>query len=578
MEEIAFGSSAGDEGNSLAEQQRRLFLAAQLFRHSSESTLVTELDGTVVDANNAFCQLSGCTCGQVIGRKVEEFLFLETQADSLAADSLRYLASKGSVSAHLSCRPDSDDKKQIFINVRPVFDEQDRRVNYAIACQWGGLSWGNAAEESTENLHNPVTGLPNEAGLLEHLGAYLKDFDWRTNRLALIVFDFNRYTHFIDAMGQENAELMLKQYVAANNNLFKRADYLAHIERDVFALVLTHRDEDGLKKFVEAFFNTANRELSIDGWVIYPSVNAGIAVLPSDAQDVQNLLKNADIALIDSKNQGAGCYSFYSQEMTRDSGDYLFFQQALREAIREEQFYVVYQPQVDSHRSRIVSCEALLRWRHPERGLIPPDEFIRHAEAAGFIGELGYFVLRKACLTAREWLDQGVEFNNISVNVSGRQLHDSHFLDQVMEILRESFLPPEKLLLEITESTVMQNFEVANQLIERLKNLNVRVSVDDFGTGYSSLSYLKDMNIDEIKIDRAFVANIAHSPSDQELLEVFTSIARIFNLDLVVEGVENQQQLDIVNRFGGQVVQGYFYFEPLEAQAFLAACQNAKIP
>lgn len=425
-----------------------------------------------------------------------------------------------------------------------------------------------------ETRHNLITGLPNRTHLLEFLTDTLRDFEWRKSRLALIIFDFNRFTNLIDALGQKNANLFLKQYVAANNQLLKHTDFLAHIERDVFTIVLKHNDSPELSEFVDQFFDTVNRELLIDDRVLYPSINAGIAVLPTDAQDVGSLLKNANIALTDSKTKGAGCYSYYSVDMTRDSGDYIFYQHALREAIREEQFFVVYQPQVDTNHSQIVSCEALLRWQHPERGLIPPDTFIHHAEAAGLIGELGYFVLRKACMSAREWIDQGLEFNHVSVNVSGRQLNDPHFHKQVAGVLEESGFPPEKLLLEITESTVMQNFETANKVIESLRAINVRVSVDDFGTGYSSLSYLKDMNIDEIKIDRSFIKNIVNSQSDQELLEVFTSIARIFDLSLVVEGVENQQQLDIVNKFGGNIVQGYHYFKPLESQAFIAACKG----
>jgi len=437
-----------------------------------------------------------------------------------------------------------------------------------------------AAEASASRLANtdPLTGLANR----KRFGELVHDALGRSPQAALLYLDIDRFSRINDSFGYASGDLLLRQ-IAQRLEIFRgEGEVLARIGHDEFALYapqLADRDRAGARAerikqcFADAFH--------LNGQSLFLTVSIGVAVAPGDALDAAALLRNAEAAMFSAKRQGRNGLQAYQRELDTDSGRRLRLETALRHAVARDELFLTYQPIIDVASGVICAAEALVRWRHPELGLIPPEQFISIADESGLILEVGDWVLRTAARQALRWQRDGWKNLSIAVNFSAAQFKQKDFEARVREALADTGLEPRHLELEITETLAMQNAEATAETLRRLKELGVRVSIDDFGTGYSSLGYLRRFPIDILKIDRSFVRDAECDGDSAAIVRTIVALARALKLKVVAEGVETAEQREFLAREGVDRMQGYFFARPCEAPALAAQfgpCNLASVP
>jgi predicted signal transduction protein with EAL and GGDEF domain len=348
----------------------------------------------------------------------------------------------------------------------------------------------------------------------------------------------------------------------------RAVDVQARLGGDEFTIVLN--DVDGPAPAAAAAQNICRvlaAPFQIDGHDIFVTASVGIAMYPHDGLDVPTLVKHADSAMYRAKKTNTG-FQFYEASMEHTISEHVRLESDLRRALENNELEVYYQPQARLHDQRIIGMEALVRWKHATRGMVPPNEFIPLAEETGLINPLGEFVLRRACAQLRTWIDNGLPKLRVAVNLSVRQLLQKNFAETVEAVLIDTDLPPELLELEITESTLMEHAQDTLQALHRLRSLGVRLSIDDFGTGYSSLSYLKRFPVDIIKIDRSFVRDVAQDADDAAIVAGIIALAHSLRLEVVAEGVETEAQLNYLRAQKCDLLQGYYLSQAVPAAQF----------
>jgi EAL domain-containing protein (putative c-di-GMP-specific phosphodiesterase class I) len=329
------------------------------------------------------------------------------------------------------------------------------------------------------------------------------------------------------------------------------------------------RDIPDVAIAAERFMDSMTAEFQIQSHSLSIGCSIGISMFPDHGADTETLIKHADAAMYSAKDRGRNNFQFFTPDMNRQAVERLTLENGLRVALDKEQFFLVYQPQLDLATGKIVGLEALLRWRHPELGLIPPDRFIRIAENSGLILPIGEWVLRTACSQARAWQDDTLREVSVAVNVSAVQFRHERFCERVRAILEETGLDPHRLELEMTESLLLANADITLSVLRRLKGMGLTLTIDDFGTGYSSLSYLKRFPVSKLKIDRSFIRDVAVNSDDAAITTAIVSMAKSLNLRVIAEGVENEAQTCFLRTQRCDGIQGYYVSEPLPAAELL---------
>lgn len=346
----------------------------------------------------------------------------------------------------------------------------------------------------------------------------------------------------------------------------RQTDMVARLGGDEFGVILTDvKSFEDLSVIAEKILKTLEPAYLLEGQEISGGGSLGISLFPDDGETVEELMANADAAMYHAKSEGRNCYRFYTAELNRQTQENMQIQSRLRLALEQNTLALHYQPQVDAETGAICGVEALLRWEDAELGFVSPVRFIPIAEATGLIQPLGDWVLQEACRQIRDWMDKGIP-TRIAVNLSARQFRHRGLVQRVQDLLKEHQVPANLLELEVTESTLMEDAEIAITMLKELDALGVQLAIDDFGTGYSSLNYLKTFPIRKLKIDRSFVQDILVDPSDRVIVKAIIGLARNLGLGLVAEGVEEQGQLDYLRRNGCSEYQGYLFSKPIPAQ------------
>lgn len=421
--------------------------------------------------------------------------------------------------------------------------------------------------------HDALTGLPNR--LMFH--STLKDMLAQCRRqpapLTLALIDFDRFRHINDAFGHELGDELLKQLSQRLQASIRDEDLLARLSGDEFVMLLRDIPTTGrLEQVCQRILREFSQPVSIGGNEFVITASIGLAIYPQDGEDGEQLIQRASVAMGKASREGGNRYTFANEESgAEDIMDVLLIEQNLRRAIEQSEFFLHFQPQIDLDTGRIIGAEALIRWEHPQQGIIPPGEFIPVAEESGLIVPIGTWVLRQSCHQMCLWLEQGVfdESATIAVNLSPRQFQQENLLGTLEEVLRETGLNPRYLDLEITEGILMDDVPRSSELLHRLKEIGVQLSMDDFGTGYSSLNYLKNFPLQKIKIDRSFVREIMTSESDAAIIASICSIATTLGLDTLAEGVETDEQARKLLELGCHKGQGYLYSYPMHAEEFV---------
>jgi diguanylate cyclase (GGDEF)-like protein len=416
--------------------------------------------------------------------------------------------------------------------------------------------------------HDELTGLGNRRLLTERLEAELNRARRSDTRLAVLLLDLDRFKTINDTLGHTCGDQLL---IAAAERLKQAVAPSTHVYRmggDEFTVLLPGLEEAGEAEETAArLLKEFEAPLRFDGTGYHITISIGVAVGPEAGDTPELLLQHADAALYSAKAD-RNAYRIYTPQMSDEARERLKLENDLRRALEENQFYLVYQPLVELHTGRVTGVEALLRWRHPERGEVPPSLFIPIAEETGLINEIGEWVIRTACRQNKAWQDAGLPPFIVSVNLSMRQFHQHDLADRVRAILEETGLEPRWVGLEITES-MTADVEFAYETLRKLKEVGVQISLDDFGTGYSSLSYLKRYPIDKLKIDRSFVADLERDGNDAAIVSTIAAMARHLNLRVAAEGVESEEQLRFLRSELCEEAQGYYYTRPVPADAFV---------
>ncbi|MEQ8659379.1 MAG: EAL domain-containing protein, partial [Gammaproteobacteria bacterium] len=419
--------------------------------------------------------------------------------------------------------------------------------------------------------HDPLTGLPNRLLLCARLERAIEQAQRRHSAGALLYIDIDRFKNINDSLGHPIGDALLQFAAQRLQGCVRRADTVARLSGDEFTLLLEDIDgPDAAVQVAEKVLGAFAQPFCMEGHEIAVTPSIGISVFPRDGADIDSLLRNADSAMYEAKEKGRNAYAIYSQRMTETALERVRLENDLRRALDNQELVIHYQPQVELASGRLVGAEALLRWNHPELGLVAPDRFIPLAEESGLIVPIGDWVLRTACHAARAWLDAGVPLARIAVNVAGPQIRRGRLPQAVAAALAAAGLPACRLELEVTESFIMSEAEQAIDVLDALRALGVSLSIDDFGTGYSSLSYLKRLPINQLKIDRSFVRDIPDDSDDMAITGAVIALAQSLRLEAVAEGVESEAQRAFLVEHGCRYGQGYLFHKPMPAAAFTA--------
>jgi len=428
------------------------------------------------------------------------------------------------------------------------------------------------AEQRIQHIahHDVLTGLPNRMLLQDRLSQAIAYANRSGHPLWVMLIDLDRFKFVNDTMGHKAGDLLLKTIASRLQSSVRESDTVARLSGDEFVAILSEYPDESLSPdIVGRVMRALSQPVLLEGKEFAVTCSIGVAVYEADGTPAQHLIEHADIAMYSAKKLGRNCYQFYQPEMNEEAQERLRIEGALRKALERGEFVLHYQPQADLGSGEIVGVEALLRWQHPELGMVPPDRFIGLAEETGLIVPIGAWVLQTACAQARAWLDEGLPELRMSVNLSARQFAQPGLVDAIGKVLAETGLPPRCLELELTESVFMNDVAKAVGLLHELKALGVTLSIDDFGTGYSSFSYLRNFPIDVLKIDRSFVGDIRSEADEADQAAIVVSIialARNLKLRVIAEGVETEAQLGFLRGHGCDEMQGYFFSRPIAAE------------
>lgn len=416
--------------------------------------------------------------------------------------------------------------------------------------------------------HDALTGLANRRMFNDRLQESIAAARLNGQPIALFYLDVDRFKAVNDTLGHSMGDLLLQEVAERLTDCVPELDFVARLGGDEFTVILPHATSEQIEATAQLILNRLSDPFLLSGYELFVAPSIGVALYPQDGEELEVLLKHADTAMYQAKEQGGNRYQLYTAEMKSTDFERMELEGHLRKAIEREEFELYFQPKLHLHSSGISGMEVLIRWHNPQRGLVSPATFIPLAEETGLIIPIGAWVLRHACEQAVKWQQAGHSPVRMAVNLSPRQFLSPDLIATVADSLRETGLDPKYLELEITESTLMQNTEKTLNTLRRLKEMGIRISIDDFGTGYSSLSYLKRFPFDMLKIDQAFVRDIAHDRKDAEIVAAIISLAHSLDLDVVAEGVETEEQLAFLRAHGCDEIQGYLFHRPMPAREF----------
>lgn len=415
--------------------------------------------------------------------------------------------------------------------------------------------------------YDTVTQLPNRALFEDRLKQAVAIARAKNQSLGVLFISLDQFKKVNDSLGHEPGDNLLKEFADRLQSCLNKSDFAARFGSDEFALMRSQiKGPEDVMETISSLSQLLKVSFDLQGHELYATASVGVSLFPVHGDDVHALLKNAGAALYKAKKSGGANYQFYTADMNELATSRLALETNLRRAIQNEEFLLHYQPRVAVDSLAITGVEALVRWQHPQLGLVAPLEFIPLAEDTGLIVPIGEWVLRTACLQGRRWREAGFAPIQIAVNISGRQFHDRDLSQTIIRILDETRFSPANLELEVTESSVMQNSEFASGVLNRLKSMGIRISIDDFGTGFSSLVSLKRLPIDALKIDRTFVRDATTDTDDAALVMAIITLGHNLRLKVIAEGVETEAQLQFLQLLRCDEVQGFFFSKPVPAE------------
>ncbi len=544
----------------------RLYLVEQAFQCTGEGIMITDLQANIVAVNPAFSEITGYAETDVLGKNPN---VLKSGHQDAAFYKLMWktLLETGHWRGELWNFHSSGEAYPAWLAISAIKEQLDGPITHYVGV-FNDISVMKHAQQQLDFLahHDALTGLSNRVLLKDRLSHALDRAKRDESSVALLFIDLDRFKFVNDTLGHPIGDEILKQAAQRIYMSVRAEDTVARLGGDEFVLVL----EDGIdkqratqvaRKLIQLFI----APMSIEGHTLTVTASIGIAFYPDDGEDADSLLKHADLAMYRAKERGRNTYHFFSSELTAGALDRLLMENALRGAVERHELILHYQPQINLVTGQLYGLEALVRWLHPEFGLVLPSRFIPLAEEMGIIHEIGAWVLHEATRQMADWLNRGFLVSQVSVNLSMPQIESQDLLELVMSASHDSGLETKYLELEVTESMIMTRPEKSVKVLDELRKLGVGLAVDDFGTGYSCLAYLKQLSLDRLKIDKSFVQDIGSDPNSEAIIRVIIVLAKALGLKTVAEGVETEIQANFLKQEGADSAQGYLFAHPQSA-------------
>jgi len=548
--------------------EENLRLAETVFQTAADAIMVTNANGIIRSVNPAFTTITGYGREEVIGL-TPRLLKSGRHDDQFYTVFWRNLRETGKWSGELWQRRKNGEIYPVWETIAAVRSSEGRIVEYVSF--FNDITARKQAEQEIfyRANYDPLTGLPNRSLLHERLAQALKQarrYDWQ---VALMFADLDRFKQVNDTLGHSLGDKLLYQAAMRLSACIRSTDTVARQGGDEFVVVLPNvAGEHDAIIVAEKIIAGLSEPFELSGSIVHIGVSVGIALHPSHGESSEDLMRHADLAMYQAKLAGRNTYRVYEPVMADELTRQLLLEIDLREALERGELTLHFQPILEVATGRLVRAEALLRWFHPRRGMVPPGEFIPLAEEAGLIREIGAWVLEQACRTLESWREVGLEIS-LAVNLTSAQVFRGLSLDAMKALFERYHLPPQSLVFEIAEGVLLADSPQARQWLEGVRQLGIRLDLDDFGTGYSSLSCLKRFPIDRVKIDLSFVRDMVVDLDDRALVEAILALSRSLRLEVVAEGVETQEQFDLLRRLGCGYVQGFYFSPPVSAEAFV---------
>ncbi|MCW8107788.1 EAL domain-containing protein [Alteromonas ponticola] len=547
--------------NHLKQAEEQLNLFKRSIENISEGVFITDTNFKFISVNAAYCENTGETRNQALA----SYMYFHQYPEAFTEEIKKTLKAKGNWFGEVESVRVNGERYEIELNLDAVHDE-DGKISHFVGV-FSDITSRKSTEKELLKLANtdPLTDLPNRS----FFQASHHNLVRRTEPHALLCLDMDNFKKINDSLGHQTGDILIKQIAKRLQRITGNDATCYRLGGDEFSVLMEDTsDIHTITHYAQSVLDSLARPFIINKQEFVLGASIGIAFYPDDGNTPQEILKNADTAMYFAKNNGGNSYQFFSGEMNQNAVRQLQIENLIRQGIKDDLFTVYYQPKVDIATGKLVSMEALVRFEHPHKGIVSPGQFIPLAEQTGQIIDIGEIVLRKAIADTKRWVTAGIFSGRVAVNISAKQFELPDLDDRINRVLNEIGLSPLHLECEITEGTLMENPEQGLEMMERLRERGIHLALDDFGTGYSSLAYLKRFPLNTLKIDKAFIDDIAESSVDRHMAAAIINIAHNLGLKVVAEGVEEEKQLTILRRYECEMIQGYLYSKPLNAERF----------
>jgi diguanylate cyclase (GGDEF)-like protein/PAS domain S-box-containing protein len=520
--------------------------------------------GRYIDVNPAMAHMLGYDSPQDLVASITD-ISQQVYVDPESREELTRLLREQGMVKNFECAVHRKDGSQMWFsaNVRAV-SEDGVLVGYEGTNE--DITARKVAEERIQFLayYDALTGLPNRTLLQDRLGKALAGARRQKCKIALLFLDLDSFKIINDSLGHSVGDLLLQEVAERLKKWGREQDTVARLGGDEFLITLTQvKDLADVAVAAERLMDAMTAGFVVQGHSLNVSCSIGVSIFPEHGTDCETLIKNADAAMYGAKECGRNNFRFFAEDMNAQAVERLSLENSLRLALGKKELFLVYQPQLHVATGKVTGLEALLRWQHPDLGLVPPDKFIRIAENSGLIVPIGEWVLRTACRQARKWQDDGLPAVSVAVNVSAVQFRQQGFCELIRSVLHETGLAAQCLELELTESVLLANADVTLTVLRELKSMGLTLAIDDFGTGYSNFTSLRQFGVSKLKIDRSFISDVATNPDDSAITAAIISMAKSLRLKVIAEGVENEAQMSFLRTHQCDEIQGYYFSKPL---------------
>jgi diguanylate cyclase (GGDEF)-like protein/PAS domain S-box-containing protein len=548
--------------------ERELVLAGQVFENSTEAIFVTDNKGRMINANPAFLEASQFTLNEIHDLRPAEMINSNIHGPDWYAEVGQAITTDSYWQGEVHYLRKNGEERVSWAGISAIRSRSGKVQNLILIIS--DITERKVIERRIHNLayFDPLTGLPNRTQMYERLDKMVISADKTNTSIAVLFLDLDRFKPINDSMGHPAGDQVLKEVANRLHNCIKKQDLVSRMGGDEFTIILSDQKNsnsaaDIAVRVGERILHSLQQPFFIEQKELFLTASLGIAIFPDDGKTVTELLKNSDMAMYHAKDDGRNNVQFFDEQMNKKAVELLEMENDLRYAIDRGELELYYQPQYAAADCTMQGVEALLRWHHKTKGMIPPSYFIPIIEDTGLIIPIGEWVLRQACRDMAKWQKNNIAVNRIAINVSARQFKQPGFIDLVKEVITESSIDPNQLELELTESMLIDNLEHTLDVLTRLRAMGVRMAIDDFGTGYSSLNYLKQFPVDTLKIDQSFIRNLPDNKDDAQITRTIIAMAHNLGLGVIAEGVETKEQLEFLQQVQCEEVQGYYFSRPI---------------